>query len=213
MLYEIYFLSHPDQNKYNSAEKNTKIIGIYSSIEEIDKAIDQFHKQGNFLDNPNDFIIEKYELDKSYWQTGFILDKNIPVWADKKVVYTGETSYEFAYRLCSEYGYDKEFITWQYSEYASLVEYAKTIPYVYILWHYYETENYDDVIKLLGIFSSYELAKEAEERCKKLPGFKSLPYYFDIDAYQINQMQWTEGFGLEFSDEEQENNKITDEEK
>ena len=65
---------------------------------------------------------------------------------------------------------------------------------VYLLWHEYEIEPDRDETKLLGVFTSHELAEAAKERLVKQPGFRDHPDKFEIAEYELNRDQWTEGF-------------------
>jgi len=64
---------------------------------------------------------------------------------------------------------------------------------VYILWHSYEDDEHEDS-KLIGVYSSHELAESAKQNVIKQPGFHIYPNGFIIDKYEINQDNWTEGF-------------------
>ena len=64
---------------------------------------------------------------------------------------------------------------------------------VYLLHHMHAIEDHEDV-KLLGVFSSRELAERAKERALNLPGFKDSPDGFSIDKYIIDRMGWTAGY-------------------
>lgn len=67
---------------------------------------------------------------------------------------------------------------------------------VFILWHVRELENCEENAKLIGVYSNEQLAKEAKERSRQLPGFRDLPEAFIIDPYIVDRDQWTEGFGV-----------------
>ena len=70
----------------------------------------------------------------------------------------------------------------------------------YLLYHTYEqTDDYGphDEEKLLGVFSTYDKAKESIEKFKDLEGFRDYP----LDCFSIEEMEvdvpnrsWTEGF-------------------
>ena len=69
--------------------------------------------------------------------------------------------------------------------------------YVYLLEHSYQQidGDYDTTeTKTLGIFSSKEEAEKAVEFYKTLPGFKDYTDCFNIDKYELNEKEWTEGF-------------------
>ena len=64
---------------------------------------------------------------------------------------------------------------------------------VYVLWHEYETEEFEDS-KMIGVYSTRERAQEAIERLKTQPGFIDYPDGFVIDPYTLDKDEWTEGF-------------------
>jgi hypothetical protein len=66
---------------------------------------------------------------------------------------------------------------------------------VYILWHHYPDDSDDDNAKLLGVYSSKEVAEQRREaKYKLLPGFSQGEGEFTIDAYEIDRDHWDEGF-------------------
>ena len=65
---------------------------------------------------------------------------------------------------------------------------------VYLLWHEYEIEPKRDETKLLGVYSSRELAEDARGRLMEQPGFRDHPNDFEIAEYELNRDHWTEGF-------------------
>lgn len=66
---------------------------------------------------------------------------------------------------------------------------------VYILWHSYEDDDHEDS-KLVGVYTSQELAESAKQNVIKQPGFSTYPNGFVIDKNELNQDNWTEGFGV-----------------
>ncbi|GAB2198995.1 DUF7336 domain-containing protein [Sessilibacter sp. MAH4] len=66
---------------------------------------------------------------------------------------------------------------------------------IIVLQHSYEDHTHEDV-KLIGVYSSKNIAQEAINRLIKLPGFKDYPDGFSIDEYEINETNWSEGFGM-----------------
>jgi len=64
---------------------------------------------------------------------------------------------------------------------------------VWLLHHIRTIEDHEDV-KLLGVFSTRELAERAKARALNLPGFKDSPDGFSIDKYIIDRMGWTAGY-------------------
>jgi hypothetical protein len=66
---------------------------------------------------------------------------------------------------------------------------------VFILWHHYSNDPDDDSEKLLGVYSSREIAEERRDRkYKHLPGFCRGEGEFTIDPYDLDQDHWNEGF-------------------
>lgn len=49
-----------------------KVIGIYSSHELAAAAIERSRVLPGFLNEPDDFTIHRYELDKDHWPRGFV---------------------------------------------------------------------------------------------------------------------------------------------
>jgi hypothetical protein len=50
----------------------TKLIGIFSSKEKAEKAIEEYKKISGFKNYPENFYIDQYELDKRHWEEGVI---------------------------------------------------------------------------------------------------------------------------------------------
>jgi len=71
---EVYILEH--SYEINNLDE-TKFIGIYSSLDEAQKAIERLKKQPGFKDRPNDFHIDKNEINKDNWKEGFVSLINI----------------------------------------------------------------------------------------------------------------------------------------
>jgi hypothetical protein len=49
-------------------------------------------------------------------------------------------------------------------------------------------------VKIIGIYSSLELAKDAVSRLQLAPGFRDSPSGFSIAEYEKNADHWVEGF-------------------
>lgn len=67
---------------------------------------------------------------------------------------------------------------------------------VYLLWHTHissQLTNGED-IKLIGVYSSIELAYKAKERTALLEGFKDAIEGFEIAEHKIDEDGWTSGF-------------------
>ena len=49
-------------------------------------------------------------------------------------------------------------------------------------------------VKVIGIYSSKDLAEAAEARARLLPGFAEEPDGFTIEQYEIDEDHWPRGF-------------------
>ncbi len=76
---------------------------------------------------------------------------------------------------------------------------------VFVLQHLHLLNGDEENVKMLGVYSSSELALAAVERFRELPGFRELPQMADADApgvaegfylseFQIDQDSWSEGY-------------------
>lgn len=72
---------------------------------------------------------------------------------------------------------------------------------VFLLQHSYLLDRVSDIYetKILGIYSSEQVATDAISRYRKLDGFKLHPDDFYIDKYEVDKDGWTEGF-ISFND-------------
>ncbi|WP_236208969.1 DUF7336 domain-containing protein [Pseudomonas tohonis] len=64
---------------------------------------------------------------------------------------------------------------------------------IYLLQHLIEREDGEDA-KIIGIYSSTELANAAALKLSLAPGFKGAPQGFSIDAYELDKTFWQDGF-------------------
>ncbi len=66
---------------------------------------------------------------------------------------------------------------------------------VYVLHHVRADDAYGDDAKMIGVYSSEELALAATSRLIEQPGFRDYTVGFQIGAYDLDKDHWTEGFG------------------
>ncbi|MCM1090827.1 MAG: hypothetical protein NC092_12425 [Butyrivibrio sp.] len=66
---KVYLLQHSYEMENGSEE--TKILGIFSSNLEAEKAIEKYKKLSGFKERPDDFYIDEYELNRKYWAEGY----------------------------------------------------------------------------------------------------------------------------------------------
>jgi hypothetical protein len=55
-------------------------------------------------------------------------------------------------------------------------------------------EEEGDDLKILGVYSTEQKAQDRIVRARRLPGFRDEPDCFLVDAYTLDEDQWTEGF-------------------
>lgn len=55
----------------------TKFIGVYSSKKEAENAISKLKLQAGFKDRPNDFHLNKVEINKTAWTEGYVTIEDI----------------------------------------------------------------------------------------------------------------------------------------
>jgi hypothetical protein len=76
---------------------------------------------------------------------------------------------------------------------------------VYLLWHIHPIDG-DVGEKLIGVYSTDELARDAASRLARAPGFVDLPDLvadddgaggFLISQYTLDEDHWTEGYVTE----------------
>lgn len=68
---------------------------------------------------------------------------------------------------------------------------------VYLLWHVRGDDEYKENAKLIGVFPSDDLARAATVTLRLKPGFREHPDGFEIKAYELGQVHWQDGFGVE----------------
>ncbi|MGF7028889.1 DUF7336 domain-containing protein [Sphingobacterium sp. HSC-15S19] len=70
--------------------------------------------------------------------------------------------------------------------------------HVYLLWHTYvdETLAGGEDFKLIGVYSSKELAEAALVRASKFRGFSDQIEGFEISPYEVDTDGWKAGFTL-----------------
>jgi homoserine kinase type II len=73
---------------------------------------------------------------------------------------------------------------------------------IFILTHARELPDGDEDVKLIGVYSTQELAQSAQARAKQRRGFMEHPDGFLIQAYELDQDDWEEGFGEQDDEDE-----------
>jgi hypothetical protein len=65
---------------------------------------------------------------------------------------------------------------------------------VWILQHVHAFDDGHQDVKMIGVFTTEELAQKAIERVKRQPGFRDLPQGFDISELELDRIGWQEGY-------------------
>jgi homoserine kinase type II len=65
---------------------------------------------------------------------------------------------------------------------------------VYLLHHVRSDDEFEDDAKLIGVYKTDAAARAAIARLGKQPGFRDHPNGFQINAYELDEDHWTEGF-------------------
>ncbi len=67
---EVFLVHHV--HEFADGEEDVKLIGVYSTRDEAEHAVDRARVLPGFCDAPNGFNIERYPVDKDAWIDGYI---------------------------------------------------------------------------------------------------------------------------------------------
>ncbi|WP_043585108.1 DUF7336 domain-containing protein [Geminisphaera colitermitum] len=70
----VYLLYHV--HEISTDEKDTKLIGVYSSRKAAEEAQARSSKLPGFKKHPDGFIIDRYVLNQDEWTSGFVTVRN-----------------------------------------------------------------------------------------------------------------------------------------
>ena len=65
---------------------------------------------------------------------------------------------------------------------------------VYVVEHLHIIDDDEENVKMIGVYSTEQLAQEAVERLRLQPGFCDAQDGFNIDRYKLDEDNWTEGY-------------------
>jgi hypothetical protein len=65
---------------------------------------------------------------------------------------------------------------------------------LFVLKYVHEFENGEEDIKLIGLYSSEENARQAIKRLQRKPGFRERPRGFQLDPMELDRDHWVNGF-------------------
>lgn len=66
----VYVLQH--EYETDGGGDNVKFIGVYSSRERAEAAVERLRDQPGFSSYPEGFCIDEYKLDRDHWAEGFV---------------------------------------------------------------------------------------------------------------------------------------------
>lgn len=66
----IYTVQH-----VNDKNGDAKHLGSYPTMQRATEVVEKYRKIKGFKDSPNGFFIDRYEVDKEYWQEGYVTRK------------------------------------------------------------------------------------------------------------------------------------------
>lgn len=72
------FVLHHSYDQAKTGEEEAKLIGVYSTREKTQEAIDRLSNQPGFEDFPDYFSIDEYEIDEDNWTEGFVTETHEP---------------------------------------------------------------------------------------------------------------------------------------
>ena len=53
--------------------EDVKFIGVYSSREKADAAVERLSRQPGFSDSPEGFHVDEYRVDQDHWAEGYVV--------------------------------------------------------------------------------------------------------------------------------------------
>jgi hypothetical protein len=76
-------------HELEDGEDEVKMIGVYSTRENAESAVERLRLQPGFRDTPNCFFIDDYTVDQTYWTEGYVTtDVDYPSWVNTQKVVT-----------------------------------------------------------------------------------------------------------------------------
>jgi hypothetical protein len=68
----VFLVQHSYEVGEDGGYDETKLIGIYSSLEIAESVVERYKTLQGFRDDLDAFYIDEYEIDKDYWNEGFV---------------------------------------------------------------------------------------------------------------------------------------------
>lgn len=66
----VYVVTHTWDDA-NGCEE-AKLIGVFRTEEKANEAVERSRSLPGFCERPEDFFVDRYELDRIHWETGFV---------------------------------------------------------------------------------------------------------------------------------------------
>lgn len=57
---------------HESSDEDVKVIGVFSTLEQAQKAGEELSSKGGFRDGIDGFSVDEYEIDKIFWTEGYV---------------------------------------------------------------------------------------------------------------------------------------------
>jgi len=67
---EVFVLHHV--HTFDSGEEDVKMLGVYSSLEQAEAAIERLKAKPGFSDTPEGFIVDRYVMNEDCWTEGYV---------------------------------------------------------------------------------------------------------------------------------------------
>jgi hypothetical protein len=68
----VFVLFHTRESQIYGCD--VKLIGVYSSRENAAEAVNRLKVQPGFIDYPEGFTVDEYQLDHDHWSEGFVTE-------------------------------------------------------------------------------------------------------------------------------------------
>jgi hypothetical protein len=67
---EVFVLQHV--HTFDDGEEDVKMMGVYSSQEQAEAAIERLSKKPGFSDVPEGFVVDRYVVNQDCWTEGYV---------------------------------------------------------------------------------------------------------------------------------------------
>lgn len=67
---DVYVVQHV--NEFDDGREDVKFIGVYSTAQEAQAAVERLSMEPGFREWPTGFSVDRYELNRDHWTDGFV---------------------------------------------------------------------------------------------------------------------------------------------